>query len=206
MLLENGALLEVVYAIDEVVELLAEKIDEGPAMLEAPVPVDMVVLLPIVKTAELDELSTEEVVMVLLLEREAAELEEPKADEVVIPADAVGPEVLVALPVGNMAEVLEREEPVELPKVVVLLPDPDGNELAELTTEEVVELEKDEIEEPTTMDDETIALDESDALDEAIDAVADDEDAPAEEDVMLAEVGAADEEAEDEVMVAVTLY
>lgn len=195
-----------VYAIDEVVELLAEKIDEGPAVLEAPVPVDMVVLLPIVKTAELDELSIDEVVMVLLLEREAAELEEPKADEVVIPADAVGPEVLVALPVGKMAEVLERKEPVELPEVVVLLPDPDGNELAELTTEEVVELEKDETEEPTAMDDETIELDESDALDEVIDVVADDEVAPAEEDVMLADVGAADEEAEDEVMVAVTLY
>lgn len=195
MLLENGALLEVVCAIDEVVELLAEKVDENPAVLEAPVPVDMEVMLPIVKTAELDELSTEEVVMVLLLEREAAELEEPKADEVVIPADAVGPEVLVTLPVGKIAEVLEREEPADLSRLVVLLPDADGNELVEPTTEEVAELEKDETEELTTMGDETMALDESDALDEVIDAVADDEDAPAEEDVMLAEVGAADEEA-----------
>jgi len=91
--LGNGALLEVICAMGEVVELLAEKMDEDSAVLEAPVPVgpaeEMVVLLPIVKRAELDELRTEEVVM---------------------PADAVGPKVLVALPVGNMAVVLELEE------------------------------------------------------------------------------------------------
>lgn len=170
--------------------MLAEKIDEDSAVLEAPVPVPvpvgMAVLFPIVKTAELDELRTEEVVMpadavgpnvlvalpvgkmaevpeleelkteevmVLSSELRVAELEELRADEVVALADAVGPKVTVALPVGNMAEVLETEESVELPRLVVLSAEADGVELEELLTEEVTELEEETAEELASMDD-----------------------------------------------------
>lgn len=166
--------------------MLAEKIDEDSAVLEAPVPVRMAVLLPIVKTAELDELRTEgvvmpadavgpnvlvalpvgkmaevleleelktEEVMVLLSELRFAELEELRADEAVALADAVGPKVTVALPVGNMAEVLETEESVELPRRVVLSTEADGVELRKLLTEKVTELEKETAEELASMDD-----------------------------------------------------
>jgi len=145
--------------------------------------------------------------MVLLLRLEAAELEELRADEVVeaADADAVGPKVLVALPVGNMAEVLEREESVELPRLAVLFPEANGIELEELMTEEVTELEVDDPEELTSLDDEATALDETDAP-PVIEAVVDDEDTPIEEDVVLAEADTSDDEAEEEVMVAVALY
>lgn len=56
------------------------------------------------------------------------------------------------------------------------------------------------------MDEETTALDETDAPLEVMEAVADDEDTLTEEDVVLAETDTSDDEAKEEVMVAVALY
>lgn len=157
--LGNGALLEVVCAMDEVVELLAEEMDDESEVLETAMPVgpaeDTVVLLPMVKIAELEELNTEEAVMVLLSEGKIPELEELSMEEVVIlpDADAVGPNVTVALPVGNIAEVLETGESVELPRLVVLSAGADDIELEELLIEEVPEPEEETAEELASLDD-----------------------------------------------------